>query len=78
MPPIMTVPLRTIRLFPLGRLRPSSLWKSASRQLFFKFLVTNCALQRSLLDRRCCWQGDAHEPIFVRRSNRDRVVRERK
>src|SRR5207237_960313 len=51
---------------------------SPARQLFRPISVTNCASHRSLPERRCCCPGDAHEPIFVRCSNRDRVVHERK
>src|SRR5256714_3875323 len=51
MPPIMTVPLRTLRLFSAGS--PEALIRPDKRgtPTIFKFLVTNCALQRSL------WNG---------------------
>jgi len=52
MPPMVIGPLRTIRLFSAGSREASSVLTSAARQLFFKFFVTNCALHRSLLDRR--------------------------
>ena len=51
MPPIMTMPLRTLRLFSAGS--PEALVRPDKRgtPTIFKFLVTNCALQRSL------WNG---------------------
>jgi hypothetical protein len=49
MPRIGTVPLRTIVRFCAGS--PEALvHPEAARELFFKFFVTNCALQRSLPD----------------------------
>src|SRR6266550_63665 len=50
MPPIMTVPLRTLRLFSAGS--PEALVRPDKRgtPTIFKFLVTNCALRGLLLN----------------------------
>ena len=76
MPPIVTVPLRTLRLFSAGS--PEALVRPDKRGMptILQISCNELRIAEVSLERRWCCRGDAHEPIFVRCFNRDRVVHE--
>jgi len=78
MPPIVTVCCRRSACSPLGSPEALVRLKKRGTPTIRQIFCNELRIVRVSSERRCCCRGDAHEPIFVRCSNRDRVMHERK